>query len=90
MTHVFKATKLGWNEEKEGIWFDSDEYTEEEARAEFEEYKETTQGGYPYTGYEYDGQRYHDVTYLGEFEDDEVPHNDDELFDILAKRISNS
>ena len=42
--------------------------------------------GYPYTGYEYDGQKYHDVTYLGEFEDDELPHNDIELMDILIKR----
>ena len=46
----------------------------------------TTDRGYPYTGYEYDGQKYHDVTYLGEFEDDELPHNDIELMDILIKR----
>jgi len=26
MKHLFKATKLGWAEEKEGIWFDSDYY----------------------------------------------------------------
>ena len=24
MKHVFKATKLGWEKEKEGIWFDSE------------------------------------------------------------------
>ncbi|MBB3171432.1 hypothetical protein [Parvibacter caecicola] len=90
MKHLFKATKLGWDEEKEGIWFDSDKYTEEAARTEFEEYEGTTQEGYPYTGYEYDGQRYHSIAYLGEFEDDEMPHNDDELFEILAKQKRNS
>lgn len=35
MKHVFKAQKLGWNKEKEGVWFDADEYTVEEARAQF-------------------------------------------------------
>ncbi|MCI7210758.1 MAG: hypothetical protein MR981_00855 [Ruminococcus bromii] len=86
MKHLFKATKLGWAKEKEGIWFDSDDYTEEEAKQEFKEYQGTTERGYPYTGYEYDGQKYHDVTYLGEFEDDEMPHNDTELLDILSKK----
>ena len=43
--------------------------------------------GYPYTGYEFDGQKYHDVTYLGEFEDDALPHNDRELLDILKKKL---
>lgn len=87
MKHVFKATKMGWDSEKEGVWFDSDHYTADEAKAEFKTYKGTTQRGYPYTGYEYDGQKYHDVTYLGEFEDDELPHNDGELWNILAKRL---
>lgn len=86
MKHVFKATKMGWDKEKEGVWFDSDQYSEEEAKAEFKPFEGTTQRGYPYTGYEYDGQKYHDVTYLGEFEDDEVPHNDIELMDTLIKR----
>lgn len=86
MRHVFKATKIGWDEEKEGVWFDSDHYTKEEAEAAFEPYQGTTQRGYPYTGYEYDGQKYHDVTYLGEFEDDEMPRNDDDWFKSLLKR----
>lgn len=66
--------------------FDSEDYTEEEAKQEFKKYQGTTERGYPYTGYEYDGQKYHDVTYLGKFEDDEMPHNDDELLEILSKR----
>lgn len=87
MKHVFKATKLGWEKEKEGIWFDSDDYTAQEAKDEFKPYAGTTQRGYSYTGYEYDGQKYHDVTYLGEFEDDEVPHNDLELLDYRLRHF---
>lgn len=68
MKHLFRATKLGWDEEQEGIWFDSDHYSKEEAEAEIKTYDGITQRGYPYTGYEYDGQKYHDVTYLGEFQ----------------------
>lgn len=73
MRHVFKATKLGWAEEQEGIWFDADQYTKEEAMESINEYQGVTQKGYPYTGYEFDGQKYHDVTYLGIFEDDQMP-----------------
>lgn len=73
MRHVFRATKLGWGKEKEGIWFDSDIYAKEEAEAQFVPYKGITQRGYEYTGYEYDGQKYHHYTYLGEFEDDKMP-----------------
>lgn len=87
MRHVFKATKLGWAEEKEGVWFDSDYYTKEEAEAEFQPYDGVTQDGNPYTGYEYDGERYHDYTYLGEFEDDDMPKNDDDLFHSIVNRF---
>lgn len=80
MRHVFKATKIGWEKEQEGIWFDSSDYTKEEAAAEFKPYEGTTQRGYPYTGYERDGQKYHDVTYLGEFEDDQMPRSDADLY----------
>ena len=86
MKHVFKATKLGWAEEKEGIWFHADDFTEEEAKAEFKPYKGYTQDGYPYTGYEYDGQKYHDVTYLGKYEDDRVPKNDYEALAFRRKK----
>ena len=76
MRHVFKATRLGWDSEKEGVWFDSDQYTAEEARAEFKPYLGTTQRGYPYTGYEFDGIKYYSVEYVGEYEDDKMPRND--------------
>ena len=86
MRHVFRATKIGWDKEQNGIWFDSAYYSAEEAKAQFQPYQGTTRNGYPYTGYEYDGQRYHDVTYLGEFEDDEMPHNNREYIDITLDR----
>lgn len=80
MRHVFKAKKPGWGDDKtEGIWFDADDYTKEEAEAEFKPYQGVTQRGYDYTGYEYDGERYHHYTYLGEFEDDDMPTSDADL-----------
>ena len=60
-------------------------YTKEEAMAEFKPFQGTTQKGYPYTGYEYGGQKYHDVAYVGEFEDNKMPHSDIELMDALIK-----
>lgn len=40
MRHVFKAKKLGWGDDKtEGIWFNADDYTKEEAKAEFKPYQ---------------------------------------------------
>ena len=89
MRHVFRATKIGWNEDQEGVWFDSDQYTKEEAEAEFKPYQGITQRGYPYTGYEYDGQKYHHYTYLGEYEDDKMPRNDEEYLRSLWDKIDN-
>ena len=80
MRHVFKAIKIGWEKEKEGVWFDSDQFTKEEAAAQFVPYQGTTEKGYSYTGYEYDGQKYYDFQYLGEFEDDKMPKNDSDLY----------
>lgn len=86
MRHVFKAKKLGWKNESDGIWFDSDKYTKEEAEAEIKPYEGITKQGYPYTGYEFDGQKYHDYQYLGEYEDDEMPHNDKEWYESSSKQ----
>ena len=86
MRHVFRATKIGWDREQEGVWFDSAQYTREEAEAQFVPFQGVTQRGYPYTGYEYDGQKYHDFTYLGEFEDDEMPRNNDDYIAYLLRR----
>ena len=89
MKHVFRATKIGWGSEKEGVWFDSNQYTKEEAEAQFKPYQGVTQRGYSYTGYEYDGQKYHDVTYVGEYEDDQLPQNNNDVLDHLIKQIQN-
>ncbi|EIK79760.1 hypothetical protein CGSMWGv55152_04880 [Gardnerella vaginalis 55152] len=86
MRHVFKAKRIGWDEEQEGVWFDSDQYTKEEAEAEFKPYQGRTQKGYSYTGYEYDGAKYHDFTYLGEYEDDDMPKSDSDYFARLTKK----
>ena len=81
MRHVFKAQKLGYGDDKtEGVWFDADDYTKEEAEAEFRPYQGVTQKGYDYTGYEYDGERCHHYTYLGEFEDNDMPTSDANLW----------
>lgn len=42
MKHLFKATRMGWAKEKEGIYFDSSAFTAEEAKEEFKEYHGTT------------------------------------------------
>lgn len=39
MRHVFRATKIGWDKEQEGIWFDSTYYSAEEAKAQFQPYQ---------------------------------------------------
>lgn len=79
MKHVFKATRMGWQGEKEGIWFDAEVFSKESAQEQFQPFQGMTEEGYDYTGYEYDGIKYHDVTYLGEFEDDKLPHCDMDL-----------
>ena len=84
--HVFRAKKMGWDEEMEGIWFDSELYTKEESEAQFKPFQGVTRDGYPYTGYEYNGQKYHDFFYLGEYEDDKMPKNTDEYIESLLKR----
>ena len=58
---------MGWAEEQEGIWFDSDNYTKEEAEQEFKEYHAISQRGYPYTGYEYYGERYCQVFFANSY-----------------------
>ena len=45
MKHLFKATKMGWAKEKEGIYFDSSTFTAEEAKQEYKEYHGTTDRG---------------------------------------------
>ena len=75
--HVFKCVKKGWDRETEGVWFDADLYTKEEAEAQFIPVDKMVEksGGhwFPFTFYEYDGETYYSVEYQGEFEDDDMP-----------------
>lgn len=43
--------------------------------------------GYPYTGYEYNGEKYHSYQYVGEFEDDRIPRDENELFDYNLRKL---
>ena len=76
--HVFRGVKLGWESESEGIWFDASLYTKEQAEAQFvEKYGTTTKANgqtYDYTYYEYDGVKYYKVSYLGEFDYENMPY----------------
>lgn len=87
MKHLFKAKKLGWKEEEEGVWFDASKFTKKQAEAQFKPYKGITDRGYPYTGYEFDGQKYHDYKYIGKFEDDKLPKNDNDIFNYLLSKF---
>ena len=73
LNHVFRAQKQGWEKEYDGIWFDSSCYTREQAASEIKPFQALTQRGYPYTGYEFDGQKYYNYIYLGLFESDKMP-----------------
>jgi hypothetical protein len=76
MRHVFKATGMGWTPDREGIWFDADHYTKEGAEAQFKLVEKISKEGWPYTAYEYEGDTFRYVQYLGLFDDDGMPNND--------------
>lgn len=71
--HVVLVQNFGWDEEKEVFTFDANRYTEDEVMDGFDEFEGITENGYPFTGYEYDGERFYSVSYLGVFPDDEIP-----------------
>ena len=76
MRHVFKATRMGWDMEEDGIWFDAEMYSKEEAEEQFIPVEKMTQKNghwFLYTAYEYDGILYHHYQYMGLFEDDDMP-----------------
>ncbi len=86
MKHLFRGTVMGFEKKQEGIYFDADNYSQKEADEQFKRYRGVNSRGYGYTGFEFDGQKYHDVAYLGLFEDDKLPHNNNELMDYLEQR----
>lgn len=75
--HVFKCVHQGWDKRTEGIWFDAEYYTKEEAWAQFAEVERMTEkpwgGSYPYKAYEYEGELFYSVEYLGVFDEDNMP-----------------
>lgn len=77
MVHVFRCKLLGWSNENDIVYFDTNLYSEDEAKAQFIEcYGETTKGNgrdYPYTYYEYDGEKYYSVKYLGVMDYNDMP-----------------
>ena len=86
MNHLFRAKRMGYEEKREGIYFDADRYSLEEAIAKFKPFQGVSQKGFPYTGYEYDGVKYHDFQYLGEYPKDKMPRNDDEYIASLIEK----
>lgn len=83
MKHLYRATVMGFEKKQEMIYFDSDYYTREEADAQFKRFRGVNSRGYGYTGFEYDGQRYHDVTYIGEV--DTLPEYGQNLHELCEK-----
>ena len=77
---------MGWEGKKDGIWFDADEYSKEEAIAQFKPFEGINKRGYPYTGYVYGGIKYYDFTYLGLFENNKMPKNDDDYYMYLLNK----
>ena len=75
MFHIISAKKLGWDQVYDYIPFPADQYTKEEAMAQFRRVqKETLKDNnhwYSYTAYEYDDQLYHSIIYSGLASEDE-------------------
>ncbi len=86
MKHVILAIRMGWDEEKEVITFDADQFTKEEAMAQFEEYIGRKDGIYPYTAYQYNGTKYYKIQYIGKVADNKVPRNEKEIQYYLLKK----
>lgn len=85
MKHVFRAKKMGWDEEQEFVWFDANLYTKDEAEAAFRRYEASNKRGYGYTYYVYDGTKYYSYAYVGLYEDDKLPRNDQDIIDHLLE-----
>ena len=74
--HCFVAKRMGWNSERDRILFDADVYTHDEAFDQFTKMKKETLKNnhwYAYTAYEYNGVIYHDVGYLGIYDEENLP-----------------
>ena len=67
--HVISAKRMGWEQMYDYYTFPVNEYSKEEAMAEFcPVEKETMKNNgqwYPYTAYEYNGEIYYSIIYYG-------------------------
>lgn len=76
--HVISAKRMGWdNGDKtyEYFFFPIDEYSKEEALAQFNEVKKETlknNSWYPYTAYEYEGEVFYSIQYSGIADESEI------------------
>lgn len=74
--HVVSAKKMGWDDEWEYFFFDTEEYTEDEAMAQFTPVeKETLKSNnrwYPYTAYEFEGETFYCIRYSGITDEDKI------------------
>lgn len=86
MRHIFRAQKLGWKKDEDIVWFDTKDYTKEEAASQFKPFAGLTQKGYPYTGYEFGGEKYHHFSYVGTCEDNKMPKTLSDILDLILHR----
>ena len=75
MFHIISAKRLGWEPKYDYIPFPVDQFTKEEALAQFRRVREETlkdnNHWYSYTAYEYEGQLYYSIIYSGIASEDE-------------------
>ena len=76
--HVVSAKRMGWNNGDrtyEYFFFPVDEYTKEQAMAQFKTVRKETlknNSWYPYTAYEYDGETFYSIQYSGIADESEI------------------
>ncbi len=76
MRHVFRADVKDQDGVWDGVWFETDEYTMESAESLF---KRLDDGN----GFDYYGETYSDVAYLGVFRDDQMPKTNSDCAQAL-------
>lgn len=76
MRYVFRADVKDQDGVWDGVWFETDEYTRDSAESLF---KRRDDGN----GFDYYGETYSDVAYLGVFRDDQMPQTDSDCAQAL-------
>ena len=76
--HVVSAKRMGWDNDDgtyEYFFFPVDEYSKEQAMAQFKTVRKETlknNSWYPYTAYEYDGETFYSIQYSGIADESEI------------------